>query len=90
VPFLLLAGSAVFAATTLVVRAKTDDPGGRWGNTVQIIARWQRPMASNVAQDVLHWAMCLVLQRWIAKAIKTANSQRMRCICLPLPIFCHV
>jgi hypothetical protein len=29
---------------------------------------------TNVAHDVLHWAMCSVLQRWIAKAIKTASE----------------
>ena len=67
-------GGAVFTATTLVVCAKTDDPGGRRGNTVQIVARWQHPAASNVAQDVLHRAMCLVLQWWIAKAIKTDSE----------------
>ena len=73
-------GGAVFTATTLVVCAKTDDPGGRQGNTVRIVARWRHPMASNVAQDVLHWAMCLLLQRWITKAIKTA-SEGGACVC---------
>ena len=67
-------GGAVFTATTLVVCAKTDDPGGRRGNTVWIVARWWRPAVSNVDQDILHWAMCLVLQQWIAKAIKTASQ----------------
>ena len=41
---------------------------------IQIAAQLRRPVASNVAQDVLHWAMYLVLQRWIAKAIKTASE----------------
>ena len=68
-------GGALFTITTLVVCAKTDDPGGRRGNTVQIVTRWRRPVASNVDQDVLHWEMCLVLQRWIAKAIETASKE---------------
>ena len=54
---------------------ETDDPGGRRGDTVRIVARWQRPVASNVAQDILHRVMCSVLQRWIAKAIKTAVKE---------------
>ena len=65
---------AVFTATIMVVCAETDDPGGRWGDTVRIVARWWLPVASNVAQDVLHWVMCSVLQWWIDKAIKTASE----------------
>jgi len=67
-------GGAIFTATTLVVCAKTNDPGGCRSDMVQIVAQWQRPVASNVAQDVLHRAMCLVLQRWIAKAIERASK----------------
>ncbi len=48
-------------------------PGSRWGNTEQVVTRWQRPVASRVALDMLHWAMCFVLQRQIAVAIKMAN-----------------
>ena len=66
---------AIFTATIMVVCAKINDSGGRWGDTVQIVARWRLPVASNVAQDVLHWAMCSVLQWWIAKAIKTASDE---------------
>jgi hypothetical protein len=29
-------------------------PVGRWGNTEQVVACWQRPEASNVALDMLH------------------------------------
>jgi len=65
---------AVFITTTLVVCAETDDPGGHRGNTVQIVARWRCPVASNVAQDVLHRVMWSVLQWWIAKAIDTASE----------------
>ena len=67
-------GGAVFTATTLVVCDETDDPSGRRGNTVQIVGRWRRPVASYVAQDVLQKARCSVLQRWIAKAIKMASE----------------
>ncbi len=38
--------------------------GGRWGNAEQAVTRWQRPVASNVALDMLHWSMpCALLQR---------------------------
>ncbi len=47
-------------------------PGGHWGNTEQVVARWQLPGASSVALDLLHWAMpCSLLQR-IRMAIKMA------------------
>ena len=71
--FAASSGGAVFTATTLFV-AKTNDPGGRQGNTVRIITRWRRPVASNAAHDDLHWAMCSVLQWWIAKGIETASE----------------
>ena len=67
-------GGAIFTATTLNVCAKTNDPGGRRGNTVWIVARWRRPVATTVFQDILHWAMCSVLQPWITEAIKTASK----------------
>ena len=31
--------------------------GGRRGNTEQVVAQWQRPVASDVAVDMLHWVM---------------------------------
>jgi hypothetical protein len=47
-------------------------PGGRWGNTEQVVARWQLPGASSVALDLLHWAMpCSLLQR-VRMAIEMA------------------
>ena len=67
-------GGAAFTATTLVVCDETDDLGSRRVDTVQKVARWRHPVASHVAQDILHRAMCLVLQRWIDKAIKTASK----------------
>jgi hypothetical protein len=32
-------------------------PGGRGGDTEQVVARWRRPVASSVALEMLHWAM---------------------------------
>jgi hypothetical protein len=48
-------------------------PGGRWGNTEQVVAQWQHPVASGVTLDMLHWAMRFVLHRQTAMAIKIAN-----------------
>jgi hypothetical protein len=38
-----------------------------------IFARWQDPVASSEALDLLHWAMCAVTYWRIAMAIKTAS-----------------
>ncbi len=48
-------------------------PGGCWGNTKQVVARWQRPVASGVALDMLHWAMPSILLWRTAVAIEMAN-----------------
>jgi hypothetical protein len=32
-------------------------PGGRRGNTERVVTRWQRPVASRVAPDMLHRAI---------------------------------
>ena len=38
--------------------------GGRRSNTERVAARWQLPVASDVALDMPHWAMpCALLQR---------------------------
>ncbi len=49
-------------------------PGGHWGNTEQVIARYQHPVASGVALDMLHWVMLSVLLRPTAVAIETAGG----------------
>jgi hypothetical protein len=36
-------------------------PGGRWGDTEQVVAKWQHPVASGVVLDMLDWAMLSVL-----------------------------
>jgi hypothetical protein len=38
-----------------------------------ILARWQHPVASNKALDLLHWAMHAVMYWRIAMAIETAS-----------------
>jgi hypothetical protein len=50
-------------------------PGGCWGNTQQVVARWWHPVAFGVALDMLHWAMYFVLQRRTAMAIKTDGNK---------------
>jgi hypothetical protein len=47
-------------------------PGGRWGNTEQVVARWQLPGASSVALDLLHRAMPSSLPQHIRMVIKVA------------------
>ena len=49
--------------------------GGRRGDTEHVVAQWQRPVASNVALDILHWAMpCALLQR-LRMTIKMACNR---------------
>ena len=67
-------GSAVFTATTLLCVPKPMTLAAA-GAIRCIVAQWWHPVASNVAQDVIHREMCLVLQRWIAKAIETASEE---------------
>ncbi len=49
-------------------------PGGRWGNTEQVVAQCRHPVASGVAVDMPHRAMPSVLLRRTAVAIKTASG----------------
>ncbi len=51
-----------------------DDHGVRRGDTGQIIAQWQRPVASSEALDVLHRAMRLALHWRIVMAIEMARE----------------
>ncbi len=48
--------------------------GGRWGNTKQVVTQWWRPVASEVALDMPHWAMLSVLLRHICKAFETGHD----------------
>jgi hypothetical protein len=47
-------------------------PGGRWGDTEQVVTRWQRLVASGVALDMPHWAMPSVLLQRTTVAIEMA------------------
>jgi len=49
---------------------KFFDHGGRRGDTAQALARWQHPVASSEALDVLHREMCPASYRCIAMAIE--------------------
>jgi hypothetical protein len=60
-------------------------PGGRWGDTEQVVAQCRHPVTSRVALDMLHQAMLSVSLRRTAMAIK--NGQWMRCIRSPQPPF---
>ncbi len=50
-------------------------PGGRWGNTEQVVAQYQRPVASGVALDMPLKAMPSVLLRRTTMAIEMAGGQ---------------
>jgi hypothetical protein len=47
-------------------------PGGRWGKTEQVVARWRLLGASSVALDLLRRAMPRSLLQHVRMAIKTA------------------
>ncbi len=49
-------------------------PGGRWGDTEQVVAGCGRPVASGVALDMSHQAMPSILLWRTAVAINTAGG----------------
>ena len=49
-------------------------PGGRRGNTEQVVAQWGRSVASGEALVMLHQAICSVWHRRTAMAIKMARN----------------
>ena len=49
-------------------------PGGRRGDTEQVVTQWRRPLASGEALDMLHWAMRSILYRHTAMAIAKARN----------------
>jgi len=51
-----------------------DHGGGCRGNTAQALNRWQHPVASSEALDVLHRLMCPALYRCIRMAIEIASN----------------
>jgi hypothetical protein len=50
-------------------------PGGRWGDTEQVVARCRHQVASGVALDMPHQAMPSVLLWRIRKAFKTGCNK---------------
>jgi hypothetical protein len=60
--------------SVLCVLFKIVDHGGRRGDTAQALARWQHPVASSEALDVLHRAMRLASYRCIAMAIEITRD----------------
>ncbi len=54
--------------------AEIDDHGVRRGNTGQILAWWQHPVASRVALELPYWAISSALYRLIRMAIKMAHK----------------
>ncbi len=50
-------------------------PGSRQGNTKQVVTQWRHPVASEVALDMLHWAMPSVLSWSTAVAIEMADNR---------------
>ncbi len=65
---------AIFAGVFVDCYLYACCPGGRWGDTEQVFAQCQRPVAFGVALDMPHWAMPSVLLRRTAVAIKTAGG----------------
>ncbi len=64
----------LYFVSVFVYYNKIVNHGGRRWDTAQALARWWHPVASSVAPDVLHRAMCIVSYRCIAMAIKTASN----------------
>ena len=46
--------------------------GGHWGDTERVVARWQRPVASGGALDMLHWVMPRALLQHLCMTIEMA------------------
>ena len=54
-------------------------PGGRRGDTEQVLARWQHLVAFMKAMDLHHWAMCVVFYHRTAMAIKNDGGTFVCC-----------
>ncbi len=66
--------TAVSQRHNSIFYAEIDDHDVRRGDTGQILAQWQRLMASRVALDLLLWAMRSALYRLIRMAIEMASE----------------
>jgi hypothetical protein len=71
-PIAMAIKMAIFACVFVDCCLYACCPGGRWGDTEQVVAQCWHPVASRVALDMPHWAMpCSSLQR-VCMAIKMA------------------
>jgi len=57
-----------------VFSTKIVDHGGRRDNAMRALARWQHPVASIEARDVLHWTMRPASHRHNRMAIEIASN----------------
>jgi hypothetical protein len=65
---------AIFACVFVDCCLYACCPGGCWGDTEQVVAQCQHPVAYVVALDTLHWAMLSVSLRSIRKAFKIGRD----------------
>jgi hypothetical protein len=65
---------AIFARVFVECCLYAYFPGGRWGNTEQVVAQCRHPVASVVALNTFHWAMPSVSFRCIRKAFKNGRD----------------
>jgi hypothetical protein len=63
---------AIFARVFVDCCLYTCCPGGRWGDTEQVVTQCQRPVVSRVALDMPHWAMPRSLLQRVRMVIKMA------------------
>ena len=55
-------------------------PGGHRGDMERVVARWQRPVASDVALDMMHWVMPRALLQRLRMTIEMAcNGGTIAC-----------
>jgi hypothetical protein len=66
---------AIFAGVFVDCCLYVCCPGGRWGDTEQVVAQCRRPVASGVALDMPHRVMPSVLLWCIRKAFKMGHDR---------------
>jgi hypothetical protein len=70
----MLSSKQWFLNATTQSFSQIDDHGVCRGNTGQILAQWQLPVASSVAMDLLHRTMRTSLHRCITMTVKMASK----------------
>jgi hypothetical protein len=69
-----LLAKSVFLVVFLFTTNLSTMAGGRRGNTAQALARWQHPVDSSEALDMLHRAKCPTLHQLICMAIEMSSE----------------